>query len=195
MVKYPIPYTSFPQMNSNSIKINNKFVLSTDLPHSFSFRVVATSKHHFFERPGVQNPILDMNKMENTHLAKRHPAVLRLYFAVDDARVALPLGATINFVMNSNSTTLRYFKQLMKEGGPLRTERAFRQHTRHFRQFTPKIGRFLPQKRNSAEYQNVPNDFTAPIQHALGIPIVATIFTKRFEQNPNSVWQRIRRLH
>ena len=47
---------------------------------------------------------------DDAHLAKRYPAVLRLYFAIDNARVALPLGTAINFMMDSNSTTLRYFK-------------------------------------------------------------------------------------
>lgn len=83
----------------------------------------------------------------------------------------------------------------MKERTPLRRERAFRQHTGHFRQLIPKIGRFFARKRDSAEHQNVSNDFTAAIRHAFGIPIFATIFTERFDQNPNSVWQRIRRLH
>ena len=57
--------TRFPghqkqKINANSVKINNKFVVSTDFPHSLSFRVVPASKHHFLEWPGIQNSVLDM---------------------------------------------------------------------------------------------------------------------------------------
>lgn len=83
----------------------------------------------------------------------------------------------------------------MEERTPLRRRRILRENTRQRGQLTPEFGRFFARKGNSAEHQNVSDDFTSAIEHTLGIPLFRMIFTERFEQQPNSVRKRIRRLH